>query len=190
MAFTPRTLENKPPITYDAAKTRVFFAEDWNDAMGALLGALAWIASFAVSWGSIGGTISDQGDLWGYLKTALYFGSHTEIAGQTNQVAAFHSHTVNASSGAGYYSVGGWCRINSISVDTMVLRVTYTDDGNVARVVNLLAQNTASGVMSATGMYNFMPVTIYAKDGTDIAVDAKFITSGGSINYNANGAYL
>lgn len=84
------------------------------------------------------------------------------------------------------YIVGGYLLVNSVSVNTITLQVTYTDRNSVSRTQSFFPQGTTVAAVGTTGPFTFPDITIRVLDNTAITV--KTITTGaGSENYDVGG---
>lgn len=88
---------------------------------------------------------------------------------------------------ANVYEVGGFVNINSISVDELALRLTFTDVSNVVHTQDLTPNGAPNNRLTAAVHYIFPKVEIMPKFGSTISISTVLTTGGGSINYDFSG---
>jgi hypothetical protein len=83
------------------------------------------------------------------------------------------------------FRIGGWLNITAYTSGNVVFAVSFTDETNTARTINLTPVGGSSSNVTATGYYLYPTVTIRAKGGT--MVSTSITNSGGSFTatYNA-----
>lgn len=126
---------------------------------------------------------TDKGDYVTYFQGANAL-AHADVTGQTASNSSIVTLTVQNDTLYHTYEIGSYLTINSISVATVVIQVSYTDE-NSASVTKTILPTGTTVASAATGNYSIPTISIRAKYNTSITIKATF--SGTSVNYDAGG---
>lgn len=84
------------------------------------------------------------------------------------------------------YLVGGYITVTAISVNTLTLQATYTDETNTSRTQSFFGEGLTTAAVSTTGGFAFPPITVRSYPNT--AVTVKTVVAGaGSDTYDVGG---
>lgn len=126
---------------------------------------------------SITGTLNlSNGSLFGTISAA-----HTAATGA---LASLYTNTTPNDGFKHQYTIGGVVKVTSRVTDVLALQVAYTDQANTAQTLTLVPLGTTSGLLAATGTYNYPAVTIWCYPNTSVTVKTTLTTGGGSILYD------
>ncbi len=149
---------------------------------GLSIGGPLWDNVFSV--GPVGSLAASTGGgfLW---KSPLTIGipfiaGSNDLTAQSAAVTNIKTVTVPNDSAMHTYSVGGYLTVTAISVNTVQLQVTYTDETSTSRTVNI------TGAVATTGINDASPVTIRAKFNTNITIKT-VVVGAGSQTYDVGG---
>lgn len=110
-----------------------------------------------------------------------------DLTAQSSAVATVTSYAVPGSGSFNTFRVGGYVTVTAISVSSLQLQVTYTDETSTSRTQSFFVQGTTSAI-SATGANGYSPIDIRVKQGTTITVSTAM--TGVSATYDVGGSII
>lgn len=111
--------------------------------------------------------------------------AQNDLTGQTAAVASITTTTV-PSNGTHTYLIGGYIKVNSVTLATVTLQCTFTDQASASQTLSFFGEGLTTAALSTTGFVAFPPFTIRAKPGSSITVKTiAAITT--SVNYDTGG---
>lgn len=135
------------------------------------------------------GATTFSGALSGNASTVTggtYIKSSNDLTAQTAAVTSITTVTVVNDSAYHTFSVGGYLTVTAISVNTITLQVTYTDETNTSTTQSFFGQGLSTAAIGTTGAVSFPPMTIRAKFNTAITLKT-IVTGAGSETYDVGG---
>lgn len=110
-----------------------------------------------------------------------------DLITQTSAVGSVTTYTVLSTGGTTHtFSVGGYVTVSSISINTITLQATYTDETSTSRTQSFFGQGLTTAAVSTTGAFDFPPLTIRAKAATAINLQTTVVGIG-SQTYDVGG---
>lgn len=109
-----------------------------------------------------------------------------DLTGRGAAVTSITTATAPNDGVAHTYSVGGYVTVTAISVNTITLQVTYTDETSAGRTASFFGEGTTTAAIGATGAFPFPPMTIRVKQNTAIVIKT-IIVGVGSETYDCGG---
>lgn len=109
-----------------------------------------------------------------------------DLTGQNAAVSSVVTTTVVNDSAYHTFMVGGYITVTAISVNTITLQVTYTDETSTSRTQSFFGEGLTTAAISTTGGFTFPPMTIRAKFNTAITVLTSIVGIG-SETYDVGG---
>lgn len=146
-----------------------------DDGSGnSFFGALATFANIVDSGLSASQLVKTNGSKQLVSATAgtdFGFGVTSAIlTGKTAAVASVVTTTSPNDATNHIYTVGGSIVVTAISVNTITLQVTYTDETSTTRTQSFFGEGLTTAAVSTTGGFNFPPMTIISKPNTAITI--------------------
>lgn len=111
-----------------------------------------------------------------------------DLTAQSAAVASIVTTTSPNDGSSHTYSVGGYITVTAISVNTITLQVSYTDETSTSRTQSFFGEGLTTAAVSTTGGFAFPPMTIRVKANTAITVLTSVVGIG-SETYDT-GAYI
>lgn len=109
-----------------------------------------------------------------------------DLTAQSAAVASITTATSPNDGSSHTYSVGGYITVTAISVNTITLQVTYTDETSTSRAQSFFGEGLTTAAVSTTGGFAFPPMTIRVKANTAITV-LTAVVGVGSETYDTGG---
>lgn len=107
------------------------------------------------------------------------------MTGNTTAVPALVTYTPTV---AGTFRVGAFATINSVSVDTLQIQVTYIDETSTSRTQTFFPQGLTSATLGTVGAFVFPTMDIRVGANQAITVAAVLTLGTGTINYDVGAA--
>lgn len=85
------------------------------------------------------------------------------------------------------YEIGGYLTITAISVNSITLQVTYTDETNTARTVSMFPQGLTSAAVATTGVFTYPNFLIRTYPGNANIIVKTVVVGIGSQTYDVGG---
>ena len=112
-----------------------------------------------------------------------------DLTAQNTAVTSIVATTVPNDSASHTYVVAGYLTVTAISVNTITLQVTYTDETSASRTQSFFGEGLTTAAVSTTGAVSFPPMTIRAKFNTAITVKTT-VVGVGSETYDVGGVII
>jgi hypothetical protein len=140
---------------------------------------LGWSGTLATSRGGTGASSL----LGAGIPTVV---ASNDLTAQSAAVSSVTTVTVVNDSAYHTFNVGGYLTVTAISVNTITLQVTYTDETSTTRTQSFFGEGLTTAAVSTTGGFTFPPMTIRAKFNTSITVKTT-VVGVGSETYDVGG---
>lgn len=134
-------------------------------------------------------TFPDQSGTFAMLTDIPTFpkiSASADLTAQNAAVASVVAFTVANDATSHTFNVGGYLTVTAISINTITLQVTYTDETTTARTASFVGEGLTVAAVSATGGFAFPPMTIRAKFNTTITIKTA-VVGAGSETYDVGG---
>lgn len=121
-------------------------------------------------------------------QVVMSMAASNDLIGQTGAVSSLFSptYTVPNDRNSHTYLTGGYLTVTAVSVNTITLQVTYTDETNTSRTQSFFGEGLTVAAISTVSMTAFPPMTIRCYPNTTITMKTT-IVGVGSETYDVGG---
>lgn len=109
-----------------------------------------------------------------------------DLTAQTSSVSNVVSATTPNDGNAHTYSVGGYLNVTALTLATVKLSVSYTDENNTSQTKDFFSQGLTTAVLSSIIDSSLPPMTIRTKANTSITILSTAVVTT-SISYDVGG---